>query len=269
MAAWDPLPEALAVAVERGAVDVSCASVDEAVEGADLVVLASPLTAALETLRGLRTGALVTDVAGVKRPIVAARPDGLRLVAGHPMAGREHAGPTAATAALFRGAAWILCSDGAAPEDLEAAERLVESVGAIPLFMTAAEHDRAVAKISHLPQIVATSLVNQVSDDPDARELISGSFRDLTRVAASEPGWWPEVLMANHASIATAIDELIEHLASMRDSLPTMKQVLRGAWRRLVIIAEQCHLRRFVLASYYRTSRGRSQLLAVHSSRAA
>ncbi len=216
---WDPSPGALSVALDRGALDVSRSSIQAAVESAEMVVLASPLGATLATLADLQTEALVTDVAGVKAPIIAARPPGVRLVAGHPMAGREHAGPTAATPALFRGAAWILCSDEAETDDVEAVEAMVESVGAVPLLMTAAEHDRAVAKISHLPQVVATALVNQVSNDADARELISGSFRDLTRVAASEPGWWPEVLMANQSSVGVAIDELIEHLSDMRDLL--------------------------------------------------
>ena len=213
---WDPDPSALDLAVRRGAVDHPCSALDEAVEGVDLVVLAGPLSATLDTVRGLRTPALVTDVAGVKVPVVDSKPQGLRLVAGHPMAGREQAGPSAATPALFRGAAWILCPDGAEPEDVERVKTVVESVGAIPYAMPASEHDRVVAAISHLPQVIAVSLVNLAAGDPGAMQLVAGSFRDLTRVAASEPGWWPELLAANEANVSRAIGAMIEQLEEAR-----------------------------------------------------
>ena len=216
VAGWDPDPAALAVAVGRGAVDHPRSALDAAVEDADLVVLAGPLSATLETLRRLRTAALVTDVAGVKVPVVASRPQGLRLVAGHPMAGREQAGPSAATPSLFRGAAWIVCPDGADPEDTKRVKSVIESVGAIPYTMPASEHDRVVAAISHLPQVIAVSLVNLAAGDPGAMQLVAGSFRDLTRVAASEPGWWPELLVANEANVDGAITGMIEHLEAVR-----------------------------------------------------
>lgn len=216
IAGWDPDPSALEVAAGRGAVDHPSSAMDEAVEGAELVVLAGPLSATLQTLRGLRTEALVTDVAGVKVPVVESKPPALRLVAGHPMAGREQAGPSAATPALFRGAAWIVCPDGAEPADVERVESMVESVGAIPYCMPAFEHDRVVAAISHLPQVIAVSLVNLAAGDPGAMQLVSGSFRDLTRVAASEPGWWPELLAANESNVSRAISRMIEQLEAAR-----------------------------------------------------
>ncbi|MDE0171097.1 MAG: prephenate dehydrogenase/arogenate dehydrogenase family protein [bacterium] len=216
VAGWDPDPSALEVATQRGAVDHPRQALDWAVSGAELVVLAGPLSATLETLRGLRTAALVTDVAGVKVPVVESKPPDLRLVAGHPMAGREQAGPAAATPALFRGAAWIVCPDGADPEDVAIVESMVEAVGAIPYAMPASEHDRVVAAISHLPQVIAVSLVNLAAGDPGAMQLVAGSFRDLTRVAASEPGWWPELLAANEANVSRAITGMIEELEEAR-----------------------------------------------------
>ena len=220
VAGWDPARAVLDEAAERGAVDLACRDRSEAVEGAQLVVLAGPLKAILETLPELRVDALVTDVAGVKRPVVAARPAGMRMVAGHPMAGREHAGPAAASASLFRGAAWILCPDGAAPQDVEALSEIVESVGATPHRMSAREHDRVVADISHLPQVIAVSLIELVaSREPAAMQLVAGSFRDLTRVAASEPRWWPELLAANEANVGDSIGRLIRLLEQMRDQM--------------------------------------------------
>ena len=226
VAGWDPDPAALGGAAGRGAVDHPCSTPDAAVDGADLVVLAGPLSATLETLSELRTDALVTDVAGVKVPVVRARPAGLRLVAGHPMAGREQAGPFAATPALFRGAAWIICPDGARVEDMEILTGIIESVGAIPFTMPAAEHDRVVAAISHLPQVIAVSLVNLASGEPGAMQLVAGSFRDLTRVAASEPRWWPELLAANEGNVSEAIGRMIDQLEAARTEIRTDRDSL-------------------------------------------
>ena len=213
---WDPNRETAERAVRRGAFDQVCDDQRQAALSAETVVLAGPLRATVETLGELRTDGLVTDVAGVKTPVVEARPPGMRLVAGHPMAGRERSGPEAATPALFRGSAWILCTDGAEPEDLQAARRLAESVGAVPVTMTAAEHDRVAAGISHLPQMLAAALVNQAARNPGAMRLVSGSFRDLTRVADSESEWWPEVLAANARYVEEAIDGLTAALRAMR-----------------------------------------------------
>ncbi|MCY4620486.1 MAG: prephenate dehydrogenase/arogenate dehydrogenase family protein [bacterium] len=217
VAGWDPDPAALEVATERGALDDPCESREDALEGSELVVLAGPLTATLETISGLRTEALVTDVAGVKGPVVDARPAGMRLVAGHPMAGREQAGPAAASPSLFKGAAWVICPDHAVADDVEALESIVESVGATPYRLSAAEHDQVVADISHLPQILAVSLINLITRrDPAAVRLVAGSFRDLTRVAASEPRWWPEVLAANEANVRDSIGRLVRLLEEVR-----------------------------------------------------
>jgi prephenate dehydrogenase len=226
VAGWDPDRSAQEGAAARGATDLSCATREDAVSGAGLVVLAGPLSATLETLAGLRTDALVTDVAGVKVPVVRAKPAHLRLVAGHPMAGREQAGPSAATPAMFRGAAWIICPDGAAVDDVEILAGIVEDIGAIPYTMPAAEHDRVVAAISHLPQVIAVSLVNLASRDPGAMQLVAGSFRDLTRVAASEPGWWPELLAANETNVSEAIAGMIDQLEETRNEIRTDRDSL-------------------------------------------
>ena len=226
IAGWDPDDSALTGAARRGAVDHACPTRDSAIDGADLVVLAGPPTATIATLGQLQTDALVTDVAGVKEPVVRARPAGLRLVAGHPMAGREQAGPTAATPSLFRGAAWIMCPDGAEDSDVEILKEMIESVGAIPYTMSAAEHDRVVAAISHLPQLIAVSLVNLASGDPGAMELVAGSFRDLTRVAASEPGWWPELLAANLGNVSRVVDRMIHQLDTARSEILTDRDSL-------------------------------------------
>jgi prephenate dehydrogenase len=235
---WDPSPDALERAAERNAVEATAASVSEAMEGAELVVLAGPLEANLATLRGLETDALVTDVTSVKLPLVNAAPSGVRFVGGHPMAGREHAGPGAASPALFRGAPWVICDDAASQEDVERLVSIVRSIGANPVVMSAERHDRVVASVSHLPHLLAVALVNIASENPDAEQLVSGSFRDLTRVASAESTWWPEVLTSNAEAVTLALDDLVGYLKDLGDRVRSgdtggLAQRLEEArWRR-------------------------------------
>ena len=212
---WDPSPAAIQTAVNRGAAEAA-PSVSEAVAGADLVVLSGPLHANLATLATLETDALVTDVTSVKEPLVGVARGGVRFVGGHPMAGREHAGPEAASAAMFRGAPWVICDDGASAEDVEKLSSIVRSAGANSIVMSARRHDEIVASVSHLPQVLAVALVNIIAENVDANGLVSGSFRDLTRVASTESSWWPEVLASNSGAVTSAIDELVQGLEDLR-----------------------------------------------------
>jgi prephenate dehydrogenase len=232
---WDPSPDALERAAERHAADSAASSVAEAIDGVDLIVLAGPLEANLATLGQLDTDALVTDVTSVKSPLLAVVRDGVRFVGSHPMAGREHAGPEAASAALFRGAPWVICDDGASAGDVAQLGSIVASTGANPIVMSARRHDEVVAAVSHLPHLLAVALVNTVADNPDAADLVSGSFRDLTRVASAESSWWPEVLASNAEAVTRAVDDLVrglENLASRmrtgdREGLATVLDVAR------------------------------------------
>ena len=178
---WDPDAAVADRAAELGAVDRVSSDPDAAVAGdLDLVVLAGPPGAIVAAVEHLDVAGLVIDVAGVKGPIVAAaRPE--HFVGTHPMAGRESSGPDAASAALFRGAAWVVVTDGAGDADIAAVETIVRQLGARPVRMTAAEHDRAVAAISHLPQILAATLVTEAAERTQALDLAAGSFRDLTK----------------------------------------------------------------------------------------
>jgi prephenate dehydrogenase len=239
---WDPSPDALERATERNATDAAASSVSEAIEGVDLVVLAGPLEANLATLREMKTEALVTDVTSVKLPLVEAAPVGLRFVGGHPMAGREHAGPGAASPALFRGAPWVICDDQVAAPDLEELVAVVTSVGANPVVMSAQRHDQVVAAVSHLPHLLAVALVDTISGNRDAEELVSGSFRDLTRVASAESSWWPEVLTSNADAVTGAIDDLVASLADLRE------QVAAGDREALTTRLETARSRRGAMA---------------------
>jgi prephenate dehydrogenase len=212
---WDPDAAVSARALERGAVAEVAANSDAAVAApVDLVVLAGPPEAIAAAAATLAVPALVIDVAGVKGPIVAAA-RAARFVGTHPMAGRESTGPDAASAALFRGAAWVVVTDNAALRDVEAVEDIITTLGARPVRMTAAEHDRAVAAISHLPQVLAATLVTEAAERTQALDLAAGSFRDLTRVAASDPVPWTQLLGANREAVVAAVEDLRRRLGEV------------------------------------------------------
>jgi prephenate dehydrogenase len=189
---WDPDPDRLAIA---------------AVAPSDPSVIGSLSAEVIETLPTLETEALVLDVAAVKVAVLGVARS-VRFVGTHPMAGREQSGPDAASAGLFRGAAWVLTTDGASDGDLEWAAGIVTSLGARPILMTAASHDAAVAKVSHLPQLLAATLLGTAGADPDAMELAAGSFRDLTRVASSDPAMWVDIIELNRPAVSAAAEEL-------------------------------------------------------------
>ena len=225
---WDVDPDALAAAASAGAVD-PVHSIDTAGLGSDdLLVLASPPSSVLGVVSNLDTDALVIDVASVKGPIVAAAKTS-RFVGTHPMAGREVTGPDAARAALFRGATWVVVPNGADEADVRFVEQVIADLGARPVQMTAAEHDAAVARISHVPQILAAALLEGASQVPRAMELAAGSFRDLTRVASSDPNVWFDILSANRQEVEEAIEWLRERLATVLTSPEVLAETLADA----------------------------------------
>jgi prephenate dehydrogenase len=213
VAGWDPDPAALAQALAAGALDETVETRDGILQReTDLLVLAGPPAAVIADLPDLETMRLTIDVAGVKAPVVEAARHLPRFVPTHPMAGREVGGAAAATSTLFRGAAWVVVTDGAAETDLVEVERVITLLGARPVRMTAADHDHAVAAISHLPQVVAATLLEEAGGRADALELAAGSFRDLTRVAASDPESWTQLLLANDREVTAVLRDLARRL---------------------------------------------------------
>lgn len=216
----DPDPDVRRIAGDRSVADVVVHSIDELIAAEpDLLVVAAPPKATIEILSTLDTSIPTMDVAGVKQPVVVASHPDLRFVATHPMAGRETSGPEAATAALFRGAAWVVVESGADAEALSVVNRAIADLGARVLTMTASDHDRAVASVSHLPHIVASALLLGASETPEALELSAGSFRDLTRVGASMPIPWVELLKANRGPMLDAIGMLRDRLSIIESAI--------------------------------------------------
>lgn len=155
--------------------------------------------------------ALVTDVASVKAAILAdlqsSGADIARYLGSHPMAGRERGGPISARADLFLGRPWVFCPhEGTTPEQLRAVEDLALDLGAVIVEMTPVEHDRGVAVVSHVPQLVSSLLASRLSAASDAAVGLAGQgLRDTTRIASSNPDLWVQILAAN----APAVTEVL------------------------------------------------------------
>lgn len=242
-------PGPLQRAIDRGVVDQPEDSFDNgALCEADLLYLAAPIGAIVDFLRRygrqIRPGTLVTDAASTKREVcrvaVETLPAGVWFVGGHPMAGSEHSGVEYARADLFDRAVYalVLLEPGSLwtpPEEkLSWLVSLIESIGARPLVTLAEEHDRAVALVSHLPQLLATTLASLLADpspvDPSpegagephrqlARRLAAGGWRDMTRLAGSSFSVWRDILMTNQSLIAPLLARYIQQLQHLHESL--------------------------------------------------
>src|SRR3984893_2537493 len=215
-------------AKELGAVSEVASSVAEAVEGVDAVVVAVPVGHVAEVVvAALDAGApLVTDVGSVKTPVVhaveRARPAlAARFVGGHPMAGSEQEGLDGADAELFHGATWVLTpTPDTDPDVFGALRALVVSLGAEVVAVTPEHHDALVAVVSHVPQLAASTLMDVAAEQGEQHatllRLAAGGFRDMTRIAASHPGIWPDICVANRDAIVAALDEYVGALARVR-----------------------------------------------------
>ena len=200
-------------------------SVREVSADAEIVIVAVPFPAFAGVIDDLANGGfsgLITDVTSVKGPTREVMADRWRrsgvalagYVGGHPMAGREISGFAGADATLFRGRAWALAiePDETPLSDWLTVARLATALGARVVPVTADEHDRAVASVSHVPHLLAAAMMRAVADNPLALALGAGSFHDGTRVAASSPALTSAMCGANHEAVAKALDAVFDHL---------------------------------------------------------
>ncbi|ADG97024.1 Prephenate dehydrogenase [Segniliparus rotundus DSM 44985] len=192
-----------------------------------VIVVAVPLPATggvFARIAAFGGSCVVTDVGSVKAPILAAAEEhglGGRFVGGHPMAGSANSGWAAADAALFHGAAWVVSVDEAVTAaGFAEVARLALGLGAVVVPALAAEHDRAVARISHLPHLLAAVLANTGAAGGElALGLAAGSFRDGTRVAGSDPALAEAMCANNTAAVIEALDEALDALNAARTKL--------------------------------------------------
>lgn len=219
-------------AVSLGLVD-EVGELPAGVEGADLVVVAVPVGGVPEVVRAvassLAASCIVTDVGSVKGDLVAEVereiPPGRAYVAGHPIAGTERSGPSAAVRTLFQGSLCVLTPTSRTPEDaLKQIVRLWEGVGSHVVLMDPFRHDQVFALVSHLPHVVAYALIGTILDVADGgEELLSfsaGGLRDFTRIAASHPMMWRDILIRNRG-------EVLGSIARFRKVLEQIEEMIR------------------------------------------
>lgn len=190
---------------------------------AEITFVATPVGATVaEVERALAAGpGLVTDVGSVKAPIVRAVRDP-RFVGGHPMAGSEQVGVEGAVADLFAGAVWVLTPDEHTADGAYLGVRaVVTSLGAQVLAVPADKHDALVAVVSHVPHLTAATLMAlaeaRAGEHRALLQLAAGGFRDMTRIAAGDPGIWPDICSENGAAITDVLDTLIGDLTQVRE----------------------------------------------------
>jgi prephenate dehydrogenase len=233
---YDRDPGALSAAAE--ALTERVDRPEEVVAGADVVVLATPVDQMVPLCARLAGrvpgGAAVTDVGSAKVEAVAAGEAafGSRFIGGHPMAGSERHGFAAADGRLFEGAPWILTPTPAtSSESYSTVADLVARLGAQPVAVPPAVHDALVARLSHVPQLTASALVEVAAGGQDREALLglaAGGFRDVTRIAASNPELWVAILQANRKAVLEALEGLRDRLGEVGD------MIARDRWDELL-----------------------------------
>lgn len=237
----DTDPEQAAQAEAAGV--ATTRDVESAVESADVVVVSVPPAVVGDTVARVAAAAPstpVTDVASVKAPSALGLDDPpTTWVGGHPMAGTERTGFAAARRGMLAGATWLLTPvDGTDGDALLAVVDLVLSVQAVPVVVDPQEHDRLVAAVSHVTHLVSYGLHGVAGGlGRDVVDLVAGpSFRDATRVAASDPAFWADVTSRNHAAVADVLARLQEWLAgAVEDDTAALADRLAAARRRPVV----------------------------------
>jgi len=222
---------------EKGAVDQATLDLRTAVEGADLIVLCTPI-AQMRPLAGqmrafLKPGATVTDVGSVKASVVTdveavLRETQAHFVGSHPMAGAEKMGVAFAHADLFKDAVCVVTpTQETAPDALAGVEGLWQSVGGHLLRLAPQAHDELVSRSSHLPHVVAAGLTNLVLNPkhpPEQAALCANGFRDTTRIASGSPEMWRDIALANRLNLSQALRRLIENLQEFDQALDRQEE---------------------------------------------
>ncbi|MFN3235541.1 MAG: prephenate dehydrogenase/arogenate dehydrogenase family protein [Pseudomonadales bacterium] len=228
--AFDKFPASVAKGLELGVIDDAASSVAEAVANADIVVLAVPVLAVEQVLAEIPEDfhGVLTDVGSVKQPIL----DALRnvygtvpehFVAGHPIAGSEQHGVMAANPDLFRQHRVLLTPlENTHAGAIQQVQSLWQSLGAEVSTMSVEHHDRVLGQTSHLPHLLAFSLIDTLSSQGNSLEIFeyaAGGLRDFSRIAASDPTMWGDIFLSNRSALLQILDEFSEDLAALRETI--------------------------------------------------
>jgi prephenate dehydrogenase len=222
-------PEVLREAASLGAIDRP--STLKEVRGADLVVLAAPISKITGLVAQLPpTDALITDVASTKTAIVReAERRNLRFVGGHPMTGSQLSGVANARGDLFKGARYFLTpTEETRPDAYREVAGFVRDLGAVPTAVDPEKHDLLMAALSHLPHLMAAALLRVASDiSPEALSFAGPSFRDLTRVGASNPSLWSDILAENAPALGEALGAFAGAMAQLGSEISNRESMER------------------------------------------
>lgn len=203
----------------------------EEIGSCDLIFLCTPVQKNIEYLKELKPvlkeGAIITDVGSVKSDIHTAVIENDMehcFIGGHPMTGSEKTGYSNATAYLLENSYYIITPTGKSPaEKVEEFTSLVRSLGVLPMILDYHTHDHATAAISHLPHIIASSLVNLVRESDNEQEtmktIAAGGFKDITRIASSSPVMWENICLSNQTQILEMLDSFCEELQQIREKI--------------------------------------------------
>jgi cyclohexadieny/prephenate dehydrogenase len=225
--------ETLAAVQRLGIADAMTHDPAQAASGADLVVIATPLSAYAEIGERiapmLKDGAILTDVGSVKQAVIRDLqpniPSGVHLVPGHPVAGTEHSGPESGFAELFRDRWCILTpSPETAPEPVAAVGRMWQGFGMRVVTMSADHHDKVLAMTSHLPHLIAYTIVGTATNleeslKSEVIEFSASGFRDFTRIAASDPVMWRDIFLNNREAVLEIVQRFTEDLTALQRAI--------------------------------------------------
>lgn len=229
--AYDINPETLVAAQNEQVADIITHSIDEHFSACDYIFLCAPVQKNDENLEAVKKvlspSCLLTDVGSVKtdihRTIHEAGLDH-QFIGGHPMAGSERVGFVNSKAVLIENAYYILTPTQDVPEEkLTEYKNLVEALGSLPLILKPEQHDYVTAAVSHLPHVIAASLVNLVrdsdSEDGIMKMIAAGGFKDITRIASSSAGMWQQICLTNTDNISELLTDYIDSLTTIKESL--------------------------------------------------
>jgi prephenate dehydrogenase len=254
VAGWDPDPVALAAAAERSALEPA-AGLEDALVGAELAVVAAPIAALPAQVAAVlaNTGdeTTVTDVGSTKASVVAAASGSPRFVGGHPIAGLESRGAEHASPGIFEGATWFLTPTAQTDNDRHrTVHGFVSSLGAIPVAIDPAAHDRLVALTSHVPHVLANVIVNQAGatrvEGHEPLANAGGSLRDMTRIAGANPRIWTDIFLDNADAVRETLAEHRRRIEQVEAALAEGDAGFLARW-----IGEASQNRRRMLETAY------------------
>lgn len=227
---YDSNAKSLETAKKLGVIDVIASNMEEAAKHADIIIFATPVSITIELMKllpdwELKNNVIITDTGSTKNEIMNAafilKQHGITFIGGHPMAGSHKSGVGAARAYLFENAYYLLTPFVDEPiENVNRLKELLKVTKAKLIEISAHEHDHMTATVSHFPHLIAASLVHQLSAEnksyPFTRQLAAGGFRDITRIASSNPVMWRDITMQNREEISKQLQQWTEEMLRLK-----------------------------------------------------